>query len=537
MEAAAEYPRQWLFPNAGARAETKSHANKPCLGGGAAAAPSEGRAPSMFENVFNVITKLWSLTTRSPNVNKPSELPPYATGTKEWRSVDKEGPAHLSTCMMPIFETTDCGMSQLTVPVDYGSYELEDSMSTAGVYLQDAAPLIACQADRTTTRSVPIRKRRRQHLATKTHSAPGSESGKGGCGKNRKNKKRHDLRRDIVSDSMALEMDDCYGYDYREAELLDESNESLPSVGQRYGPLSASFSPSSTGSAASFHDALQDVSILAACLRYADGLPEVTTVPAPATAAATTTPTAVPPSSAVPLVLLNRKTASIAEGAPCRLSHCDITEPEAGFVMLTDYDVFTTPSASPARRSKNLCKAINSFLVPSTAWHRQCTDAGEDDEEDEEEEEDDDEDEDDDDEDEDDDDEDQDYVGTADCSDEDDDDDDSVVFCEEDDLHDDGNSSSGFEERKVRFNTKPVVHVMRAWDYAYRQARKGEWEMAARDRERFRKHIADLEPVLGPALQPALRERIYQQRFEPGAAVDPVPVVHNTTLLSTIQEK
>ncbi|XP_050097023.1 armadillo-like helical domain-containing protein 4 [Anopheles aquasalis] len=530
MEAAAEYPRQWLFSSAGVACETKAHANKPC--GGAAPAPCEGRAPSMFGNVFNVITKLWALTTRSPNVNKPSELPAYATGTKQWHSVDKEGPAHLST-VMPIFETTDCGMSQLTVPVDYGSYELEDSMSAAGVYLQEAAPSIAGKADRTTSRSVPIRKRRRQPPATKTHSAPGSESGKGGCGKNRKNKKRHDLRRDIVSDSMALEMDDCYGYDYREAELLDESNESVPSVGQRYG-LSTSFSPSSAGSATSFHDALQDVSILAACLRYADGLPEVTPVLAPAAAATaatttTTTSTAVPPSSAVPLVMLNRKTSSSSTEGAGRLSYCDITEPEASFVMLTDYDVFTTPSASPARRSKNLCKAINSFLVPATAWHRQCTD----DEDEEEEGEDEEDDEDDDDEDEDDDDEDQDYVGTGDGS---DDDDDSVVFFEEDDSHDDGNSSSGFEERKVRFNTKPVVHVMRAWDFAYRQARKGEWEMAARDRERFRKHIADLEPVLGPALQPALRDRIYQQRFEPRDTADPVPVVHNTTLLSTPQE-
>ncbi|XP_049545734.1 uncharacterized protein LOC125957223 [Anopheles darlingi] len=518
MEAAAEYRRQWstdtkLFSAGG---ETKSHANKPC-----GRAP-EGRAPGMFENVFNVITKLWALTTRSPNVNKPSELPPYVTGTKEWHSLDKEGPQHLST-MMPIFETTDCGMSQLTVPVDYGSYELEDSMSAAGIYLQEAAPMIADQADRTTTRSVPIRKRRRQQPATKTHSAPGSESGKG-CGKNRKNKKRHDLRRDIVSDSMALEMDDCYGYDYREAELLDESNESFPpSVGHSY--LSTSFSPSSTGSATSFHDALQDVNILAACLRYADGLPEVTTVPA----AATNTSTTVPPSPAVPLVMLNRKTSSIGENAGRKLScNCDITEPEASFVMLTDYDVFMTPSASPARRSKNLCKAINSFFIPSNAWRRQCTD-DEDEEEDDDEEQEEDEEEDDDEDD--DDDEDQDYVGTADCS----DDDDSVVFCEEDDINDDGNSSSGFEERKVRFNTKPVVHVMRAWDFAYRQARKGEWEMAARDRERFRKHVADLEPVLGPALQPALRERIYQQRFESGVAADPVPVVHNTTLLSTIQ--
>uniref|UniRef100_A0A182WMK0 PP1c_bdg domain-containing protein n=1 Tax=Anopheles minimus TaxID=112268 RepID=A0A182WMK0_9DIPT len=105
------------------------------------------------------------------------------------------------------------------------------------------------------------------------------------------------------------------------------------------------------------------------------------------------------------------------------------------------------------------------------------------------------------------------YDGSDWCED-DSDDDFSIVFCQDiDDLHEDSNSSSGFDEKKVRFNSKPVVHIMRVWNFAYRQARKGDWETTARDNERFQKRIAELEPVLTPALQPALRDKIYAERF------------------------
>lgn len=72
---------------------------------------------------------------------------------------------------------------------------------------------------------------------------------------------------------------------------------------------------------------------------------------------------------------------------------------------------------------------------------------------------------------------------------------------------------SGFEEKKVQFNLKPEVHVMRAWDFAYRQARKGEWEMAARDRERFKKRIKETEVVLSKAFDKHLRDKVYKERF------------------------
>lgn len=54
---------------------------------------------------------------------------------------------------------------------------------------------------------------------------------------------------------------------------------------------------------------------------------------------------------------------------------------------------------------------------------------------------------------------------------------------------------------------------MRTWDFAYRQARKGEWEMAARDRERFKKRIHETEDVLSIVFDKNVRDRVYQERF------------------------
>lgn len=46
-----------------------------------------------------------------------------------------------------------------------------------------------------------------------------------------------------------------------------------------------------------------------------------------------------------------------------------------------------------------------------------------------------------------------------------------------------------------------VVHQMRHWDFAYREARKGTWELAAVDRCRFWRRIKDLESILSPCLK------------------------------------
>ncbi|KAG4072182.1 hypothetical protein HA402_014411 [Bradysia odoriphaga] len=72
---------------------------------------------------------------------------------------------------------------------------------------------------------------------------------------------------------------------------------------------------------------------------------------------------------------------------------------------------------------------------------------------------------------------------------------------------------SGFEDKKVRFNLKPVVHVLRTWSFAYQQARKGEWEQYGRDRVRFCDRIKRLESTLGPILNSNHRQKIYCDRF------------------------
>ena len=46
-----------------------------------------------------------------------------------------------------------------------------------------------------------------------------------------------------------------------------------------------------------------------------------------------------------------------------------------------------------------------------------------------------------------------------------------------------------------------VVYQMRHWDFAYREARKGTWELAAVDRCRFWRRIKDLESLLSPCLK------------------------------------
>ncbi|XP_039480442.1 protein phosphatase 1 regulatory subunit 15A [Drosophila santomea] len=106
--------------------------------------------------------------------------------------------------------------------------------------------------------------------------------------------------------------------------------------------------------------------------------------------------------------------------------------------------------------------------------------------------------------------------------DEDDDDDDSssVQFtaCGEDENTEElkdcqCSDDSSTPVKKVRFNMKPEVHVMLAWDYAYRAARKSEWQVMARDRDRFQQRIRRISPILNAVLTPVHRERVYRARF------------------------
>lgn len=165
------------------------------------------------------------------------------------------------------------------------------------------------------------------------------------------------------------------------------------------------------------------------------------------------------------------------------LSEC---ESEDSFVIFTEDDRLVTPSVSPARR--NLCTAVKKFLIPITKNKRQRL--------------------------------------VSESSDE------SIIFCDDSDQDEEScadtrlescncdseetlsqQPDSGFEEKKVRFNLRTEVHVMRAWNFAYRQARKGEWEVAARDRERFKKRIEETELILKPVLAADLRDKIYSERF------------------------
>lgn len=66
---------------------------------------------------------------------------------------------------------------------------------------------------------------------------------------------------------------------------------------------------------------------------------------------------------------------------------------------------------------------------------------------------------------------------------------------------------------QVTFNLCPIVHHMRAWRYAYSEARKGKWEQLGRDRERFVNRINEVSRILSPVLDVDHRQKVYEQRF------------------------
>lgn len=69
---------------------------------------------------------------------------------------------------------------------------------------------------------------------------------------------------------------------------------------------------------------------------------------------------------------------------------------------------------------------------------------------------------------------------------------------------------------------QPKIHEIRAWNFAYRQARKGKWEEAYRDRARFADRVRKLEPTIGPILSFDLRQRIYAHRFSDTQPASPM---------------
>ncbi|KPP73954.1 lisH domain-containing protein C1711.05-like [Scleropages formosus] len=61
---------------------------------------------------------------------------------------------------------------------------------------------------------------------------------------------------------------------------------------------------------------------------------------------------------------------------------------------------------------------------------------------------------------------------------------------------------------KVRFSPVVEVHVMRSWSFALQATRRGPWEEMARDRDRFKRRIAETEQAIGYCLLPSHREKI-----------------------------
>ncbi|XP_063392459.1 uncharacterized protein LOC134677954 [Cydia fagiglandana] len=104
---------------------------------------------------------------------------------------------------------------------------------------------------------------------------------------------------------------------------------------------------------------------------------------------------------------------------------------------------------------------------------------------------------------------------------------DSVTVCEELDLPEEVNTGLLLTDakkllrrqqppKKVSFSEKPPkVHVMRVWSFAARQARRGNWEQDAMDRDRFKRKIADVDMAVSWVLKPQHRRRIMFQRFMP----------------------
>ncbi|XP_076256196.1 protein phosphatase 1 regulatory subunit 15 [Rhynchophorus ferrugineus] len=73
-----------------------------------------------------------------------------------------------------------------------------------------------------------------------------------------------------------------------------------------------------------------------------------------------------------------------------------------------------------------------------------------------------------------------------------------------------------FKHKKVNFAPEDKlckVYPMIKWSYAYQAARKGPWEMHARDRTRFKDRINRTENELKPILKFEHRDNIYKQRF------------------------
>ncbi|KAK9874301.1 hypothetical protein WA026_002653 [Henosepilachna vigintioctopunctata] len=88
---------------------------------------------------------------------------------------------------------------------------------------------------------------------------------------------------------------------------------------------------------------------------------------------------------------------------------------------------------------------------------------------------------------------------------------------EEDEESDTDSPGSTVATKKVRFaNDKELckIHSMIKWSFAYQAARKGPWEMYARDRERFRNRISLINGQISHCFTPEHRQKVYNRLFE-----------------------
>uniref|UniRef100_A0A8C6LR44 Protein phosphatase 1 regulatory subunit 15A/B C-terminal domain-containing protein n=1 Tax=Nothobranchius furzeri TaxID=105023 RepID=A0A8C6LR44_NOTFU len=77
--------------------------------------------------------------------------------------------------------------------------------------------------------------------------------------------------------------------------------------------------------------------------------------------------------------------------------------------------------------------------------------------------------------------------------------------------HKTASSSSLFH---VKFSPLVQIHVMRAWSFARKASRKGQWEEHARDRDRFRRRIVQAERIIGNCFTPSHREMMRRFLFD-----------------------
>lgn len=66
-------------------------------------------------------------------------------------------------------------------------------------------------------------------------------------------------------------------------------------------------------------------------------------------------------------------------------------------------------------------------------------------------------------------------------------------------------------KKSVSFASSPKIYILSKWNYAYRQARIGNWEEAARDRDRFKRRIIMCEKVLEPIFNINNRDQMYKR--------------------------